>query len=73
MTFFKGILVGLSAFAVSLFLFYLATLFGGKTADFILYSRYGRFVGVFSSFVLAFGWCLRTRRISKARTASTAR
>jgi hypothetical protein len=73
MTYVKSILVGLAAFAISMVLFYLAVLFGGKTADFILFSRYGWPVRVLSSFVLAFGFYLRARKVSRARNASNER
>jgi hypothetical protein len=73
MTFIRSILVGVAALAVSLLLFYLAIVFGGKTADFLLFSRYAWIVRVLSLFVLALGWYLRARRISRTRTASIAR
>jgi hypothetical protein len=73
MTFIKSILVGVAALAVSFLLFYLAIVFGGKTADFLLFSRYAWIVRVLSPIVLALGWYLRARRVSRTRTASIAR
>jgi cell shape-determining protein MreD len=70
MTFFNSVLVGLAAFAISMFVFYLAILFGGKTANFIAFNHYGWIAGVLGFFVFALCNYLRARRVSKARTAS---
>jgi hypothetical protein len=73
MDYLRSALVGVAAFLVSMSLFYLAIMFGGRTADFILFSRYGWIVRVLSSLVLAIGFYLRARRASRARTASIQR
>jgi uncharacterized membrane protein YfhO len=69
MNYLRSILVGVAAFLISMFLFYLAIVFGGRTADFILFSRYCWIVRILSSLVLAMGFYLRARRASRARTA----
>ena len=73
MDYLRSVLAGLAAFLISMSLFYLAIMFAGRTADFILFSRWGWTVRVLSSLVLAIGFYLRARGASRARTASIQR
>jgi hypothetical protein len=73
MNFLKGIRIAVTACAISLFLFYVAVVFAGRTADFILFSPYRRILPILSSFVLATGFYLRARRAARTRSSSIRR
>jgi membrane protein DedA with SNARE-associated domain len=71
--YYKSVLAGFAAFAISVFLLYLAIVFAGRATDFVMFSHFRWMLTILAPFLLMIVFFLRIHREQKTRSAAIKR